>query len=227
MGCKHFDKLMSGKCHPNIYKNKEKGLYIHACEELKSMYVPGFCEKKDYSSLYSRIIKLCTYDNCTPQGFPTSPYIANIVLRAFDEKMARIAVENNCVYTRYADDLSFSSKTMTADELRTTFKEPAQRTLWGFGFAVNHEKEQWKEKGRLKVCSIVVNEKLNISKIERRTFRAKVHKATVKCADRTTRKHIYKLKGWASYLMSVHHDHGKKYMDILNRFEAAKWPKAA
>jgi RNA-directed DNA polymerase len=224
--CNHYTDMMAGKCSPSIYKNKTAN-YPHKCEEMKAVFIPDYCERKEYDSLFKRIIKLCTYKNSAAQGFPTSPYIANIVLRGFDLKMQKIAEENGCQYTRYADDLTFSSKTHTKEELQKLFKDPAYRTLWGFGFEANKAKTYWKDRGRFKVCGVVVNEKTNIMRRTIRTFRAKVHHAIVKHAERTTRGHIRKLKGWASYLMSVNLTQGQKYMKMLTDFEATKWRKAA
>lgn len=49
-------------------------------------------------------------DNKVPQGYPTSPMLANIAMIAIDEKIkARLPlISDKIVYTRYADDLTFS-----------------------------------------------------------------------------------------------------------------------
>ena len=44
-----------------------------------------------------------------PQGAPTSPMLANLAMREFDAKATTIAGQSGMVYTRYADDLSFST----------------------------------------------------------------------------------------------------------------------
>jgi RNA-directed DNA polymerase len=44
-----------------------------------------------------------------PQGAPTSPMLANLAMREFDAKASEIAHQNGMTYTRYADDLSFST----------------------------------------------------------------------------------------------------------------------
>lgn len=43
-----------------------------------------------------------------PQGFPTSPYIANLFMRRFDQAMEKYAKDNSYVYTRYFDDIVIS-----------------------------------------------------------------------------------------------------------------------
>lgn len=45
-----------------------------------------------------------------PQGAATSPRIANLVMQSLDESLQDYASENDLVYSRYADDLVFSSK---------------------------------------------------------------------------------------------------------------------
>lgn len=44
-----------------------------------------------------------------PQGAPTSPMLANLICRKLDERLAAIAEERDLRYTRYADDITFSS----------------------------------------------------------------------------------------------------------------------
>jgi len=44
-----------------------------------------------------------------PQGAPTSPMLANLVCRGLDERLVAIAEEQDLRYTRYADDMTFSS----------------------------------------------------------------------------------------------------------------------
>ncbi|EPL3170453.1 reverse transcriptase family protein [Serratia marcescens] len=44
-----------------------------------------------------------------PQGAPTSPFLANLVMKKCDSALNNLAKKNGLVYTRYSDDLSFST----------------------------------------------------------------------------------------------------------------------
>lgn len=45
-----------------------------------------------------------------PQGAPSSPLLSNLVARKLDETLTHYARRNRLIYTRYADDLVFSSQ---------------------------------------------------------------------------------------------------------------------
>ena len=55
------------------------------------------------------LTKLTTYNYALPQGTSTSPYLANLCLLPLDKELLEISIQNNLTYTRYIDDLTFSS----------------------------------------------------------------------------------------------------------------------
>lgn len=66
--------------------------------------------KLGFSKHYSHwLTKLTTWKHQLPQGTPTSPHIANIVFLETDKKLMALCKLHNITYTRYVDDLSFSS----------------------------------------------------------------------------------------------------------------------
>lgn len=223
--CKYYTRMMEGLCDPSLYKNKSTD-FKYKCDEIKAVFIPNYCEEVGYVSLFKRVIDICTYNGYTAQGFPTSPVIANIVLRGFDQTMSNHCEENGVMYTRYADDLAFSSMTHTKEELKKIVMQKAYRQLWGYGFKANKKKTIFKSRsGRLKICGVVVNEKKNIQRSVLHKFRAKVHHAIIKFPEKTTKTRVRQLKGFASFVMSINHEKGKKYMDKLLAFEAQKFKK--
>ena len=55
------------------------------------------------------LTRLCTYKNTLPQGAPTSTALLNVVLHATDTQLQTAMLLRRGVYTRYVDDMAFSS----------------------------------------------------------------------------------------------------------------------
>ena len=56
------------------------------------------------------LVQLCCDDNQLPQGAPTSPVVANMICGRLDGDLQHLAGSLRCIYTRYADDISFSTR---------------------------------------------------------------------------------------------------------------------
>lgn len=56
------------------------------------------------------LAKICCYSGRLPQGAPTSPIVSNMVCARMDSELRKLAQEFKCTcYTRYADDITFST----------------------------------------------------------------------------------------------------------------------
>lgn len=54
------------------------------------------------------LAKICTYKFRLPQGAPTSPMLSNLIVRSMDDAFVELASKCNCIYSRYADDITLS-----------------------------------------------------------------------------------------------------------------------
>ena len=75
--------------------------------------VRGFFIKDHHFSLDQRVAtilaQIACYNNQLPQGSPCSPVISNLVAHILDARLARFAKTHKCTYSRYADDITFST----------------------------------------------------------------------------------------------------------------------
>lgn len=107
-------KQRSGVTNAKLHKgNKFKFL-----TDIK-MFFPSIDNERVYQALTSkgfnpevahRITMLTTYKGMLPQGAPTSTSVANLIFHPIDIKLNAICLKSNITYSRYVDDLTFSSK---------------------------------------------------------------------------------------------------------------------
>jgi RNA-directed DNA polymerase len=118
------------------------------------------------------IALLCCIEKKLPMGAPTSPVISNMACTDMDWKLKWYCDEKWITYTRYADDLTFSSNIKISDETR----QEIMSIVSDFGFRINPSKERMQSQfGAQWVTGIKVNEKPNVSRIYIRTLRAILH----------------------------------------------------
>ena len=59
---------------------------------------------------------ICCHNNELPQGSPSSPVVSNMICSRMDGNLQKLAQKHRCTYTRYADDITFSTTTPTFPE---------------------------------------------------------------------------------------------------------------
>jgi RNA-directed DNA polymerase len=132
------------------------------------------------------IAQIACHDNVLPQGAPCSPVISNLIGKVLDTHLVRLASANACTYSRYADDLTFSTNSKTfplgiahhVGNGTETWLPGTQleRLILLSGFTINSGKTSMQYRNsRQVVTGLVVNKKVNIPIDYRRTVRAMVH----------------------------------------------------
>ena len=119
------------------------------------------------------LANLCTRRGVLPQGAATSPGLSNIVCECLDRRLAGLARSRGMRYSRYADDMTFSS-----DDERVRSMLPFIRQLINEeGFQLRDQKTRILRKGaRRTVTGIVVNQRANLPRAHVRMLRAAAHR---------------------------------------------------
>ncbi len=152
--------------------------------------VNGFGEREAWA-----IAQVCTKNDALPQGAPTSPTLSNAILYEFDRWIARYCERRDIVYSRYADDITFSgsSRTSLAEVIAS-----ATKNLRKLGFRINPDKTRMASTAAQQVVTgVVVNEVARPSRLYRRRVRAAIHQATI--SQSVSAEKMSELRGHIAY----------------------------
>ncbi|MCA9964836.1 MAG: RNA-directed DNA polymerase [Anaerolineales bacterium] len=133
------------------------------------------------------LAQICCYQNQLPQGAPTSPIISNMICSRMDVALKRLAQTYKCTYTRYADDITFStSKPQFPPQIASIFNKQEtsvivlgtelNHVIESNGFEVNSSKVRLQTKNhRQEVTGVTVNRFPNVKRAYIREIRAMLH----------------------------------------------------
>lgn len=153
--------------------------------------VRGFFIKNNHFKLdefvATILAQIACYDNGLPQGSPCSPVISNLIAHVLDIRLSKLALDTGCQYSRYADDLTFStnkpefpSEIARLIEGETNIWEPGNalmKVVQKAGFEINPAKTRMQfEQSRQDVTGLVVNKFVNTRVEYRRMARAMTHR---------------------------------------------------
>jgi RNA-directed DNA polymerase len=145
-----------------------------------------FLKNKNFNlttEVSTTIAQIACVHNTLPQGSPCSPVITNLITRSLDARLAALASRYSCIYTRYADDITFSTgKTSFPCQIMRNSNgtyTPGKRLaseIRRSGFSVNPKKTRiLYRNSRQEVTGLVVNQKPSVKKDYWRLVRAQCH----------------------------------------------------
>ena len=133
-----------------------------------------FISNRDFQlnpSVATVIAQIACHNNELPQGSPLSPVISNLIGNILDIRLVRLAKKARCVYSRYADDITFSTRekcfpAQVAAQNRSRDWVPGDEledAISRSGFRINRNKISMQYRcSRQMATGLVVNERPNI-----------------------------------------------------------------
>ena len=156
---------------PSVHFGRVRGLFLAE---------PFSCDER----VATVLAQICCSNGRLPIGACTSPLISNMICRRLDRELQELARAHGCKYTRYADDITFSTRRLrlpraiaeTAEDGSVTLGEDLSDIIRTNGFNPNQTKTRLQRSfDRQLVAGVVVNERLNVDRRYIRNIRAMLH----------------------------------------------------
>jgi RNA-directed DNA polymerase len=149
----------------------------------------------------SMLARLCTHLGALPQGAPSSPKLASLVCYRMDRRLSRFAESQGLLYTRYADDLTFSAASASTLAIARPFIAHIIRDC---GFRLNQRKTRLLGPRRaLAVTGLIVGpDKIGIGRRRLRELRARIHRSR----ESASPAELDAIQGWLDFVGDVDRD---------------------
>jgi hypothetical protein len=189
-----------------------------------------------HNRLLNVIARLCTQkvvkqgieQRVLPQGAPTSPILSNMAAAKLDLDLTRLARKYNLRYTRYADDITFSSA-YNAYAAEGDFIQALKNAISRNGFTVNEAKCRLQSRHhRQEVTGLNVNSKVSIRKSKVKQIRMWLYlierygydRANTLFSEHRKTELILFLRGYLSYMAMIYGKESNKVVSLRKRLLA-------
>ncbi len=209
---------------PTISYKRVKGLFqsLGYAEAVATIF-GLLCTEPEVTELEldGEVYFVATSERHLPQGAPTSPAISNIICRRLDRRLTKMAAEAGFIYTRYADDLTFSASGEALQNICNIFRR-SESIITHEGFAIHPDKTRvLRPSSQQEVTGLVVNDQLNIPRKTLKRFRATLYQIEM---DGPEGKRwgpspdvIASILGFANFVYMVNPEKGAKYQAQVSR----------
>lgn len=168
---------------------------------------------------------LLTLNGSLPQGFPTSPMIANLIAYGLDVQHLDQCNKCNIKRTRWIDDIVFSGRSMDLEHNMKSF----MGAIAYHGFKLNYRKTAYKVranhpvvtgldvKGKIPHVPIVVIERIRKVLVECKCSGVPAVEIAYECESFGKKKHLQNsILGRIRYIEKYNKEIGSELMDIYN-----------
>lgn len=202
-----------------------------------------FSFTEDIATLLAQI---CCFNGTLPQGAPSSPILSNYICWRLDNQLLSLAKKYKINYSRYADDITFSTNLKKLPKEIGTIVDNTLCLSSEFisiiennGFKINYKKVRFALKNnRQEVTGLIVNKKVNINRKYIRHVRSIIHAWEKFGLEEAAREHFekynYKQKvvenhviafyneifGKINYIRYIKGDNNSVYKNLYKRIKA-------
>lgn len=172
------------------------------------------------------LTRACSVNNLLKEGLNTSPMLANLYFYDIDIKLENLATKFQCVYTRYADDITFSSN----EELKDTALLSEIKNIISLEpLELNDKKTRYSSFGQSQyVTGLSISNAIQprIPRQVKKRLRQELYYLSkfgfTSHFEKRHEDHVnghLRLKGWLDYVLSVEPSLGKKMMAIYDKVD--------
>jgi retron-type reverse transcriptase len=193
---------------------------------IKASWVHTIFRLAGYTSATASLLTdICTLRGSLPQGAPTSPKLANLACWKMDRRLMGFAGRRGIMYTRYADDMTFSS--FSYRQLVRS-KWVIEAIIGSEAFTINRKKTRLLGPSRCRsVTGLVLHDgEVGIGRRKYRHLRARIHKVCSEKKSKASDEEILSLNGLLAYVYGVDPTRAwmlHTYVNSLRR----KYPRSA
>lgn len=240
--------LTNARRHVPSEKKRKKFVFNADLEDffpsITRRRVSGLLRSKPYklpSNLANAIASLCCFFDELPQGAPSSPIITNMICSRMDTELRRLATSTRCMYTRYADDITFSTNMPRFPEAIAKVDEETGQLLPGDRFkeivennrfVLNEKKLRLQTRTkRQEITGLTVNEFPNVRRNFVRQIRAMLHaletyglqaaesEFKAKYSENKSKSFLKVLRGKLAYLKMVRGSTNNNYIAFKRKLD--------
>jgi hypothetical protein len=167
-----------------------------------------------FGGILLSIIGLCTYKHRLPTGAPTSPFLCNVAFYPIDVELTALAAVKGYTYTRYIDDLHFSTKN---DVREWKLIDDIYEILGKYSLQPNKKKTKWytnNETDNMIVTGVRIGTTEKVPREFRRKVRARLNNLAMK-----GNKIDAETNGCLAYIKSID---SNRYQTLLEYYEKRK-----
>lgn len=153
------------------------------------------------------LTKICTVNDCLPQGSPTSPFLSSLTCAGLDREIYTYCKRRKFLYTRYFDDICVSGST-----LKRAHMAEIERIITKHGFVCNDKRKFFDTKEQKIINGIVIGNVLSVTEKYKDEIRKSYFEMIANNTQLSTKIFMGKI-GFFKYI------NRKEASDFLNRLK--------